>query len=165
MVKSEHLPLQKYLPVAQGFITEIIATGKIEFNNSQRIFIKESDVDGTENNGSVFFKGAQGKTTTTTNITSEENVIQKIRLEFNSITGPETKRELLLGFSEQTSDAYDYGYDAESDDVNNNDLNLVLDGKNMNLQAYSEITEDKVVPLNFRSYGDNSFEIKISEKN
>ncbi|MCL5127394.1 LamG-like jellyroll fold domain-containing protein [Algibacter sp. L4_22] len=154
----------KYLPVAQGFITEIIATGKIEFNNSQRIFIKESDVDGTENNGSVFFKGAQGKTTTTTNITSEENVIQKIRLEFNSITGPETKRELLLGFSEQTSDAYDYGYDAESDDVNNNDLNLVLDGKNMNLQAYSEITEDKVVPLNFRSSGDNSFEIKISEK-
>lgn len=155
----------RYLPVGQGFITEITSTGQVEFNNSQRIFIKEADADGTEASGSVFFKGVQGKNYTTNETPpSEENSIQKIRLEFNSITGPQAKRELLLGFSEQTSDAYDYGYDAESDDTNNNDLNLDLDGKNMNLQAYGEITDDKVVSLNFRSSGDNAFEIKITEE-
>ena len=33
----------------------------------------------------------------------------------------------------------------------------------MNIQAYSTITDEKVVPLNFKSSGDNTFEIKISE--
>ena len=89
--------------------------------------------------------------------------MQKIRLEFNSIVGPKTRRELLLGFSETTTDGFDYGYDAECDESNNNDFNLGLEGKNMNMQAYSPITEDKAIPLNFKSSGDNTFEIKITE--
>ena len=89
--------------------------------------------------------------------------MQKIRLEFNSVSGPETRRELLLGFSETTTDGFDYGYDAECDESNNNDFNLSLEGKNMNMQAYSPITDDKVIPLNFKSSGANSFEIRMTE--
>ncbi|WP_308991542.1 hypothetical protein QLS71_005870 [Mariniflexile litorale] len=37
----------RYLSVGQGFITEIIASGQVVFNNNQRIFIKESDADDT----------------------------------------------------------------------------------------------------------------------
>ena len=33
--------------------------------------------------------------------------MQKIRLEFNSVSGPETRRELLLGFSDYTTDDFD----------------------------------------------------------
>jgi hypothetical protein len=33
----------------------------------------------------------------------------------------------------------------------------------MNMQAYSEITDDKEVPLNFKSSGNNGFEIRITE--
>ena len=33
----------------------------------------------------------------------------------------------------------------------------------MNIQAYSPIAADKVVPLNFKSSGDNTFEIKITD--
>ena len=147
----------KYLPVGQGFIVEIIADGHIEFNNSQRVFIKEADYDGTVfENGSVFSKSANSKA-------SKTSVMQKIRLEFNSVSGPETKRELLLGFSAYTTDDYDYGYEAKCTDLNNNDLNLNLDGKNMNMQAYSELTNEKVVPLNFKSSGNNGFEIRISK--
>uniref|UniRef100_UPI0026110BAD T9SS type A sorting domain-containing protein n=1 Tax=uncultured Algibacter sp. TaxID=298659 RepID=UPI0026110BAD len=61
------------------------------------------------------------------------------------------------------TDGYDYGYDAENLEASNNDLNLSLEGKNMNIQAYGEITNDKAVPLNFSSSGDNSFEIRITE--
>jgi hypothetical protein len=89
--------------------------------------------------------------------------MQRMRLEFNSVTGPETRHELLLGFSNQTTDAFDYGYDAINTETRNNDLNLDLNGENMNIQAYSPITADKVVPLNFKSSGDNSFEIRITE--
>ncbi|WP_167920603.1 hypothetical protein, partial [Tamlana crocina] len=39
-----------------------------------------------------------------------------------------------------------------------------LEGKNMIMQAYGEITDEKVVPLNLKSSGDNTFEIIISEK-
>ena len=152
----------RYLPIGQGFITEIIADGTIEFNNSQRIFIKEVDADGTGNNGSVFMKSTGTKNKSTSE-SKDANPFKKFRLEFNSVTGPETRRELLLGFSELTTDAFDYGYDAENPEINNNDLCLNLDGKNMNIQAYGDISDDKVVPLNFKSSGDNSFEIKITE--
>ncbi|TBN03253.1 LamG domain-containing protein [Hyunsoonleella flava] len=154
----------RYLPVGQGFITEIIADGDVEFNNGQRIFIKESDADGSYSNGSVFMKGGnkKGKSNQSKSETLKDS-IQKIRLEFRSVTGPDTKRELLLGFSKETTDGYDYGYDAETHDASNNDLNLSMEGKNMNIQAYGEITADKVVPLNFRSSGDHGFEIEISD--
>ena len=89
--------------------------------------------------------------------------MKKFRLEFNSVSGPATRRELLLGFSPLTSDAYNYGYDAENVNINNNDLHLSLEGKDMNIQAYSDIVADKVVPLNFKSSGNNTFEIKITE--
>ncbi|MEC3906482.1 LamG-like jellyroll fold domain-containing protein [Tamlana sp. 2201CG12-4] len=159
----------KYLPVGQGFITEIVADGQVEFNNSQRVFIKEADADGTYNNGSAFFKAGNTKSkkntakTTTSKESNSKATMRRIRLEFNAVSGPETRRELLLGFSDYTSDDFDYGYDAECTESNNNDLNLNFEGKNMNIQAYSPITEDKVIPLNFKSSGDNSFEIKITE--
>ena len=150
----------RYLPVGQGFITEIIADGNVEFNNGQREFIKEADADGTYNNGSTFSKSGKEKAS---KATEEEDTMQKIRLEFSSVSGPATRRELLLGFSDYTSDAYDYGYDARCTESNNNDMNLNLEGENMNMQAYSEITADKAVPLNFKSSGNNTFEIRISE--
>ncbi|MFS4484255.1 LamG-like jellyroll fold domain-containing protein, partial [Hyunsoonleella sp. 2307UL5-6] len=112
----------RYLPVGQGFITEIVATGSVEFNNSQRIFVKEADANGSYENGSVFFKGNnnKGKSTASNSTEVKTDVMQRIRLEFSSVTGPDTKRELLLGFSPQTTDSYDYGYDAETHDISNN---------------------------------------------
>ncbi|WP_298340344.1 LamG-like jellyroll fold domain-containing protein [uncultured Algibacter sp.] len=156
----------RYMPVGQGFIAEIIADGQVEFNNSQRIFIKESDADGTYGNGSTFSKSTKEKTKTSNSKSGKESgsdSMQKIRLELNSVTGPQTTRELLLGFSDYTTDGFDYGYDAKNTETSNNDLNLDLEGQNMNMQAYSVITSDKVIPLNFRSSGDNSFEIRITD--
>ncbi len=159
----------RYLPVGQGFITEIVADGQVEFNNDQRVFIKEADADGTYNNGSSFFRSEGGKkkdknTSAKSSVASEASAFKKLRLEINAISGPATKRELLLGFSEMTTDGFDYGYDAECTESNNNDLNLNLEGKNMNMQAYSAISDDKVVSLNFKSSGDNTFEIKLTEQ-
>ncbi len=151
----------RYLSVGQGFMAEIVADGQVEFNNGQRVFIKESDADGTYDNGSTFSKPSNGKKAKQE---ASSDSMQKIRLEFNSVTGPKTRRELLMGFSDYTSDGFDYGYDAKNTGTNNNDLNLSLEGKNMIMQAYGEITDEKVVPLNLRSSGNHTFEIMISEK-
>ncbi|WP_418602334.1 LamG-like jellyroll fold domain-containing protein [Hwangdonia sp.] len=155
----------RYLPVGQGFITEIVGNGNVEFNNSQRVFIKESDADGTYNNGSSFFKNGNDKTKNkdASAKNNEQNEFKKIRLELNAVSGPATRRELLLGFSNTTTDGFDYGYEAECTDSNNNDLNLDFEGKNMNIQAYSDITDDKIVALNFKSSDTNTFEIKMTE--
>ncbi|XMO87725.1 LamG-like jellyroll fold domain-containing protein [Algibacter sp. AS12] len=152
------------IPVGQGFMVNISADGQVEFNNSQRVFVKESDANGSYNSGSVFFKGTKkGTATTDTEEVTTEPQFQKISLQLNSITGPETHRELLLGFSDSTSDGFDYGYDAENVVETNNDLLLSFEDRGMVIQAYSALTTDKVVPLNFKSSGDNSFEIKLNE--
>ncbi|WP_372757047.1 LamG domain-containing protein, partial [Mariniflexile sp.] len=158
------LPPERYFPVGQGFIVEVIASGDVVFKNSQRAFVKETDALGIIDGVTSILKssGKQSKSTTDTT-GSQTGDIQKIRLEFNTVSGPATKRELLLGFSETTTDGYDYGYDAENFEENNNDFNLSLDGKNMYMQAYGPISSDKVVPLNFKSSGSNTFEIKATE--
>ncbi|WP_372757045.1 LamG domain-containing protein [Mariniflexile sp.] len=154
----------RYLPVGQGFIVEIKESGMVKFNNSQRVFIKESDADGGYENGSAFFKSSntKSKINEETEQVQVSNPMQKIRLEFNSVAGATIRKELLLGFSEITTDGYDDGYDAENYEVKNNDLNLSLEGQNMSIQAYGPIAKDKVIPLNFISSGNNTFEIEAT---
>ncbi|MBV7268839.1 LamG-like jellyroll fold domain-containing protein [Winogradskyella luteola] len=149
----------RYLPVGQGFMTEIVNSGDIVFKNSQRVFIKESDADGSYDTGSVFFRSVIASNAETTT----ENLMQKLRLEFNSVDGPATRRELLLGFSEETSDGFDYGYDAKNVEEYDDDLNLILGDELMTIQAYSAITEDKVVPLNLKTSGTYNYTIKLTE--
>ena len=52
---------------------------------------------------------------------------------------------------------------SSSNIVTTNDLHLNLDGSDYNIQAYSSLTNDKVVALNFKSSGSNTFNIKITE--
>ncbi|WP_299337596.1 LamG-like jellyroll fold domain-containing protein [uncultured Psychroserpens sp.] len=154
----------RYLPVGQGFMTEIVADGTVEFNNSQRVFKKESDHNGSYNNGSVFFRTGQAEQDTDTQeAETEEQLMQKLRLEFSSVDGPATRKELLLGFSNYTSDDYDYGYDAKHATPTEDDLHLVLEGDPMSMQAYGPITEDKVVPLTLRASGAYNYRIRLTE--
>ncbi|KJD31018.1 hypothetical protein PK35_16840 [Tamlana nanhaiensis] len=152
----------RYMPVGQGFMVEVINNGTIEFNNSQRVFVKESDKNGSYYSGSMFFKSDSkgGKGDSSKNETNDG--FMKMRLEIASVSGPETNRELLLGFSDTTTDDFDYGYEAACVEISNNDLLLDLNGEDMTIQAYSAIANDKVVPLNFRSSGNNTFEIKAT---
>lgn len=153
----------RYLSVGQGFIVEIVSSGTVVFRNSQRVFIKEADADGSSDNGSVFFRGVSNSENeaATEDENSEEGLMQKLRLEFNSVDGPATRRELLLGFSEYTSDDYDYGYDAKTVEEYNDDLNLVLEDELMTIQAYGEITQDKTVPLKLKTSGSYNYTIAL----
>ncbi|MDO7171058.1 LamG-like jellyroll fold domain-containing protein [Mariniflexile sp. AS56] len=152
----------RYIPVGQGFIAEIIADGQVEFNNSQRVFIKEADANGSYSTGSSFLKTTNNKSNKAAKVANTSD-FQKIRLEFNSVNGPAVKRELLLGFSDFTTDDFDYGYDSRNSYNNANDLNSLLNGENMTIQAYSHLTADKEVALNLKTSGTFNYEIKITE--
>jgi len=94
------------LPVAQGFMVEVVGSGNIEFNNGQRLFKTEASGD------TMFFR--QGSSSERTDNNSD-NAISLVRLKFTQDNG--LGRELVLGFSNITNDDFDYGYDAKANNV------------------------------------------------
>lgn len=93
---------------------------------------------------------------------SDNATMQSFGLEFNSVDGPIVNRTLELSFSPNTSDSYDEGYDNKNLQVENDDLNLVLNGEPMTSQAFGPITEDKIVPLIFQASGSYNYTIQLS---
>ena len=144
----------QYIPVAQGFFVEVITDlGNIEFNNSQRIFKKETDPDGP-----IFFRSSNSENQSST---SENNSMGIIRLELTVSNG--NKRNFVLGFGERTTDGYDYGFDSRTIDPQDDDLNSYLNDEKMVIQSYSPITDDKVIDLVFNSTGTYNYTIEIIE--
>ena len=157
-----------YIPVAQGFFVEVVNDGNnavlsttddIEFNNGQRVFVKESDADGTNpNNGSEFFRSAGSN--------QEANEVAEmgmIRLELNVSNG--NSRSFVLAFSDQTTDGFDYGYDARTIDPQDDDMNSFIGNQKMLIQSFSPITDDKVIDLMFNSTGAYDYTLEITEFN
>ena len=148
-----------YIPVAQGFFVEVIEDGNIEFNNGQRVFIKESDaLDTDPESGSVFFREANNIDASVEN----EDPFQLIRLEFNTSAG--ASRRFVLGFSENATDGFDYGLDGGYiNEMPNEDMGSLFEGKQFVLQAFAPITEDKEIDLNLNVSGDLNYSIGAVE--
>ena len=143
----------RYLPVAQGFIVEVENTGEIQFNNNQRIFKTEASGD------SVFFRTSDNSTNSASS-TSQDS-ITSLRLQFK--TQNNLGRELVLGFSNFTTDDYDYGYDSKAYELNSNDLYLPLQDKKMVIQAYGPIYAEKEVALHFKASQNGMYTINQKE--
>ena len=103
---------RRYSPIGQGF--EVVTDGSInpiQFNNDQRVYIPE---DGTTSN----FRGLEGIQNNNENgpgISSEEeedNSSPFIRMNF--VMNETYARQLVLGFSEESTDFFDRGFDGKS---------------------------------------------------
>ena len=142
---------ERYIAVAQGFMAEIVGSGNVEFNNSQRVF-------KTEASGESEFL----RTTDVADQETDASELQIIRLEF--VTSNDLSRELLFGFGEDINDdAFDYGYDARASEVFANDLLSTLDGEDYIIQGYSTIQSDKEVALRLKSDAIAMYTIKMTE--
>ncbi|WGD33638.1 LamG-like jellyroll fold domain-containing protein [Olleya sp. YS] len=143
---------ERYIPVAQGFMTEIVGNGNIKFENDQRAFRTEAS------GNSVFMRTGTSSNESDYN----NNELQKIRIEFS--TSNNLNRELLLVFGNNTSDEeFDYGYDAKATEVFTNDLLSTLNNEKYAIQAYSPIQSDKEVDLVLKSDGILTYTIKMTE--
>ncbi|WP_116524338.1 LamG-like jellyroll fold domain-containing protein, partial [Seonamhaeicola aphaedonensis] len=168
---------ERYIPVGQGFFVTAAdltdngdgngAGGDIEFNNDQRVFVREA-VTGFANNGSVFLKSNNTKKGETSKSAPPKNGessddIKRLRIDFKTPEG--AIRQLLLGFvpGGTATDDVDYGYDAPKFNNFPNDLTWIIDGKGYEIQGVGEFDESKLLPLGLYLGSGGTFEIILND--
>ncbi|NNF74309.1 MAG: T9SS type A sorting domain-containing protein, partial [Flavobacteriaceae bacterium] len=72
-------------------------------------------------------------------------------------------REMVVGFSDATTMAYDYGYDAKLFDAKSEDMYTMWEDQKMIAQAYPQITVGMEIPLVIKTTGEHSLEISAIE--
>jgi hypothetical protein len=143
----------RYIPIGQSFyvVGDAIDGGTIEFNNGQRIFVKENV--GT----SVFMKNSTPKSKITT-IQPQDNR-SKFRIGFDA---PKIgHRQILLTIDEKTTDGIDWGYEAEIYQMFEDDMYWVIDDAKYTIQATNTISLDKEIPLGIQTKEGGTISIKV----
>lgn len=134
----------QYIPVAQAFFVVGDADGgQIQFNNGQRIFVKESELDINGDPISVFMKSNNTKSKTAN--LRQEDLRPKFRIGFDA---PKiSHRQILLTIDERATKAVDWGFDAEIYEIFADDMYWMLNNKKYVIQATNEVGLDSEVPL------------------
>jgi len=132
-----------YIAVGQGFfISGDTDGGAINFNNSQRNYIKE----GTQ---SVFFK--EDTKSTKSKSTDTSNLLPIIKLGFDYKNDEEVMlhRQIGISFQESNSFAFDKGYDSELFDIGETDIYWKFPSNETKyvITSVQDITDDLEVPL------------------
>ena len=113
--------------------------GTIEFNNSQRAFVKEDDINSNEMFRNNMIVSNQ-------NDSYEEIEYEKIRLGFTSNNN--YHRQILLGFmNDKATNGIDYGYDGLLFDQQPNDMFFTNDNSKLTIQGDGYFNENNIYPL------------------
>ncbi|MFZ3273331.1 MAG: T9SS type A sorting domain-containing protein, partial [Lutibacter sp.] len=155
---SSKIP-QRYIPVGQGFFVEADDTttpGNLNFKNGQRVFQRESL------GSSIFMKTATSKKSNTQEMqeTAADNR-PKIRLTFISSLG--YHRPLLVTLDKNTSNQFDFGYDAPLNENNKEDMFWQLGQRKLVIQGVNNFNEDQELPLGLKISKAGLASIKIEE--
>jgi hypothetical protein len=126
------------IPVGQAFfvVGEAANGGQIQFNNGQRVFVKEGAT-------SIFMKSSNTKSKTEN--TRGADLRPKFRIGFDA---PKiSHRQLLLTIDERATQAVDWGFDAEIYEVFADDMYWILNNKKYVIQGTNEVGLNAEVPL------------------
>ncbi|MFE3870469.1 LamG-like jellyroll fold domain-containing protein [Flavobacterium sp. ZS1P70] len=168
----------QYIPVGQGFFVlgklGIVGAVPIIFNNNQRAFVKENDIDDLAVPiSNTLFKIVPKKSYPTapgnhfnenSNDIVYNNYNTKIRLGFN--TAKNYHRQLLIGFmNDLATDGLDKGYDGYQIDTQANDLYFLIDDWEYTIQGVGAFDFSKVYPLGVKTdtIGNVQFTVDNSE--
>ena len=146
----------RYVPVAQGFFVTGNGTGgMITFNNNQRVFAKESDLNS-------FFLRSANTPSEDSNTSQNEDNNQFIRLDF--ITPDNATRQLVIGFMDNTNatDGIDYGYDGLNTDSFPNDMSFNIEGEKYIIQGVGSFDATKSYPLDIDVSNGGNIEIRLN---
>ncbi|WP_372795691.1 T9SS type A sorting domain-containing protein, partial [Lutibacter sp.] len=142
----------RYIPVGQAFFVVGSPTGgNIQFNNGQRVFVKESS------GNSIFMKSSNAKSKIVT--ANKTDLRPKFRIGFDAPAI--NHRQLLLTIDENTSDAVDWGYDAEIYDIISDDMYWMIDSKKYVIQATNTLSLDTEIPLGIETKEGGIMKIKV----
>lgn len=142
---------KRYIPVGQAFFVVGKITGKIQFSNGQRKFIKESS------GNSIFMKNSNTKSKTE-NIQGDD-LRPKFRIGFDA---PKiSHRQLLLTIDERATQAVDWGFDAEIYEVFEDDMYWMLNNKKYVIQGTNNVTLNSEMPLGIQLSKTGMVTVKI----
>ncbi|WP_165932699.1 LamG-like jellyroll fold domain-containing protein [Flavobacterium cellulosilyticum] len=168
----------QFIPVGQGFFVNGAVTSSgnkaILFNNNQRLFIKENDVDDVSHpvSNTLFkTKSNTAKTTTISRFNDNSNDViynnfeTKIRLGF---TANDFHRQLLIGFMiSGATDGLDVGYDGYQIETQENDSYFIINNLEYSIQGVGVFDVSKSYPLGVKSNvsgGDVKFMVDETER-
>ena len=151
---------QRYIPVSQGFFvdaalapllgtTSTVNGGILNFKNTQRAFVRENSPS------SIFMKTSETNKIKATEIDTRP----KIRLGFDSAIG--SHRQLLLGADVNTSNLFDFGYDAPMNDSNGNDMFWKINDIPFVIQAVPDFNTDRIIPIGVKIANEGNVTFKI----
>jgi hypothetical protein len=121
----------------QGFFAQVFIDGDVVFNNSMRI----------RDNNAQFFRMAEG----TSEATTIETELERHRIWVNLSNGTDAYRQMLVGYIEGATNAFDYQYDGATFTTNEIDIYTLLDANALSIQGRAlpfETTD--VIPLGYR---------------
>lgn len=141
----------RFIPVGQGFfVTGSASGGTITFNNGQRTFVKESDVNSNTLFRQTAINPRQENILNNNEDVHEEGTFAKIRVGYNSSNN--FHRQILLGFMDNlATPGMDPGYDARHIDSQPNDMYFVLGYEFLNIQGDGFFDTSKVYPLGVKN--------------
>lgn len=143
---------KRFIPVGQGFFVTGSATGgTINYNNSQRLFVKEDNVASF-----TMFRNAN-ESITASNIatnnaedTYTESEFMKIKVGFNSAAN--YHRQILIGFmNEHATAGIDTGYDAPVFETLTNDMYFTKGTNKLNICGEGYFNVDTVYPIGIKN--------------
>ncbi|WP_458625951.1 LamG-like jellyroll fold domain-containing protein [Winogradskyella sp. PC D3.3] len=144
----------RYIPIGQGFFVMGQNSGRINFNNGQRIFKKES-------NSSVFMRSTNSTTVDNSDANSSEDNRMKFRIGFNSVNT--IKRQLLLTIDENTTSGVDWGYDGLLNEQQIDDMFWLINDETYLIQASNESDTSSTYPIGIKTKTDGINSIMIDD--
>ncbi len=141
---------KRYIPVAQGFFVKANnANTSINFNNSQRFFQREDNVN------SIFFKNSGQNSTASL----DNDTRRKVRIGIVSNSG--YTKQIGVGEDANTTFNVDFGYDGEESDLSSYDIvNWKIDNKNYVIQGIPQLNNAEL-PLITQSATNQQFTFRI----
>lgn len=138
----------KNVAVGQGFFVSIDNTGDINFNNTQRVFARESQ------NESVYYRSNQPST-------MDADDRMKLKIAFKD---PNNHTRIIgLGYDENTTNGYDKGFDARAFDVQKNEMYWDLEGEKLSILALPQYNPTQELPVWLKVEDVGNYKFKVDE--
>ena len=149
---SSKLP-KRFIPVGQGFfVTGSSSGGTITFNNSQRLFIKEDNVNSFTLFRNVYRSITENVDPLMNNAQDDfdQQQFMKIRLGFTATDN--LHRQILLGFmNEYATSGYDNGYDGICIETLSSDMYFINGNEKLNISGEGFFNVNANYPLGVKN--------------
>ncbi len=140
---------RRYSPVGQGFVLRTTSAGNITLSNSQRVF----------SSGTLNFRNSENSRNSDDDSFASDAVTPQIRI--NVVMNEGYARQLLLLFSDESTDGYDVGLDGHHPMDSGGSEAYFLIEENGNMEPFVIQTlpfdQNKMIPIGFNMDGQTTF--------